>query len=212
MIFCSLHRILRERGLRRSGRSFNMQDIMTEIMNKIRSNESGKGYRAMYQALTRKGFAVDKDSVRLVLRELDPERVAQWSRHKLRRRKYYAKGPSSIWHLDVNDKRKPYGFSIHGCIDKFSRKMLWLKLSLSNKNPSETAYYYLNTVLIVGSVPRRMRADISVENATVAGIQQFLRRNKSPQNWFVFNCKIYCKSANWSLVIIPAKSISTEMD
>ena len=53
---------------------------------------------------TRKGIAVDKDSVRLVLKELDPERVAQWSRHKLGRRKYYAKGPSSIWHLDGNDK------------------------------------------------------------------------------------------------------------
>ena len=73
-------------------------------MNEIRSNGSGKGCRAMYQALTRKGIAVDKDSVRLVLKELDPERVAQWSRHKLGRRKYYAKGPSSIWHLDGNDK------------------------------------------------------------------------------------------------------------
>ena len=50
---------------------------MTEIMNEIRSNGSGKGCRAMYQALTRKGIAVDKDSVRLVLKELDPERIAQ---------------------------------------------------------------------------------------------------------------------------------------
>ena len=31
-------------------------------------------------------------------------------------------------------------------------------------------------------VPRRMSADIGVENATVAGIKRFLRRNKSNQN------------------------------
>ena len=60
--------------------------------------------------------------------------------------------------------------------------MLWLKLSPSNKNPSEIAYYYINTVLKVGGVPRRKRAYIGVENATVAGIQRFLRRNKSRQN------------------------------
>ena len=49
----------------------------------------------------------------------------------------------------------------------------------SNKNPSEIAYYYINKVLKVGGIPRRMRG---VENATVAGIQRFLRRNKSRQN------------------------------
>ena len=72
-------------------------------MTEIRSNGSDKDYRAMHQALIRKGFAVDKDSVRLVLKELDPEGVALRSRHKQRRRKYYAKGPNDIWHLDEND-------------------------------------------------------------------------------------------------------------
>ena len=166
----SLHRILRARGLRRRGRSFNMQDIMPEIMDEIRSNGSDKGYRAMHQDHTRKGFAVDKDSVRLAL---DPEEVALRSTHKLRRRKYYAKGPNDIWYLNGNDKLKPYGFSIHGCIDRFSRKMPWLKLSPSNKNPSEIAYYYLNTVLKVGAVPRRMRADRGVEMQLLSVFNDF---------------------------------------
>ena len=167
----SLHRILRARGLRRRGRSINMQDIMAEIMDEIRSNGSDKGYRAMHQALTRKGFAVDEDSVRLALKGV--EGVALRSRHKLRSRKYYAKGPNDIWHLDGNDKLKPYGFSIHGCIDGFSRKMLWLKLSPSNKNPSEIAYYYLNTVLKVGAVPRRMRADRGIEMQLLSVFNDF---------------------------------------
>ena len=132
----SLHKILRDGGLRRRGRSINMQNIMTEIMDEIRSNGSHKGYRAMHQALTRKGFAVDKDYVRLALNELDSEGVALRLRHRLRRRKYYAKGPSDIWHLDGNDKLKPYRFNIHGCIDGSSGKILWLKLTPSNKNSS----------------------------------------------------------------------------
>ena len=60
--------------------------------------------------------------------------------------------------------------------------MLYLKLFPSNKNPSEIAYYYLNTVSKVGGVPRNMRGNRGVENATVAGIQRFLRRSKSHQN------------------------------
>ena len=163
----SLHRTLRAKALRRRGRSINMQDIMAETMHEIRSHGSDKAYRAMHQALTRKGFAVEKDSVRLALKELDPEGVALRSRHKLRRRKYYVKGSNNISHLDGNDKLKPYGFSIHGCVGGFSRKMFWLKLSSSNKNPSEIAYYYINTVLKVGGVPMRMRANRGVENTTV---------------------------------------------
>ena len=60
--------------------------------------------------------------------------------------------------------------------------MLRLNLSPSNKNPSEIAYYYLNAVLKVCGVLRRMRADRGVENANVASIQRFLRRNISHQN------------------------------
>ena len=73
-------------------------------MDKVRSNGSEKGYRAMHQVLTRKEFAVGKGSVRLTLKELDPEVAPLRSRHKLRKRKYYVKGPNDIWHLDGNDK------------------------------------------------------------------------------------------------------------
>ena len=89
--------------LRRIGRSINILEIMTEIMNEIRSIGSDKSNRALHQALTRKGFAVDKNSVRLALKELEPEGVALRSRSKLPRRKYYAKGPNVIWNLDGHE-------------------------------------------------------------------------------------------------------------
>ena len=30
---------------------------------------------------------------------------------------YLTQGPRYLWHIDGYDKLKPYGFSIHGCID-----------------------------------------------------------------------------------------------
>jgi hypothetical protein len=35
-------------------------------------------------------------------------------------------GPNFAWHADGYDKLKPYGFPIHGCIDGFSRRLIWL--------------------------------------------------------------------------------------
>ena len=69
-----------------------MQDIITKIMDEIRSNESDKAYRAMHQTLTRIGFAVDKDSARLGLKELDPEGVALISRQNYAEENIMQKG------------------------------------------------------------------------------------------------------------------------
>lgn len=55
------------------------------------------------------------------------------SRRRLQRRVYHNKGPNYLWHLDAYDKLKPYGICIHGCIDGFSRHIMWLKAGTVNK-------------------------------------------------------------------------------
>ena len=57
---------------------------------------------------------------------LDPERCELRWAPRLRRRLYHNAGPNVVWHVDGYDKLKPYGFPIHGCIDGWSRKVLWL--------------------------------------------------------------------------------------
>ena len=41
-------------------------------------------------------------------------------------------GPNFIWHIDGYDKLKPYGFCIHGAVDGYSRRILWLEVGPSN--------------------------------------------------------------------------------
>ena len=60
------------------------------------------------------------------MKELDPVSVDARRRRTLRRRFYYSKGPN--WHLDGHDKLKPFGFEIHGCIDWYSGRVLWLNV------------------------------------------------------------------------------------
>ena len=47
----------------------------------------------------------------------------------IKRRVYIYDGPYNPWHADSNGKLKPYGFSIHSCVDGASGKVLWLKVT-----------------------------------------------------------------------------------
>ena len=61
--------------------------------------------------------------MRDALAVLDPCRADRMRANRLRRRVYDVKGPNHIWHLDGNDKLKPFGICVHGCMDGFSRKV-----------------------------------------------------------------------------------------
>ena len=74
------------------------------------------------------------------------------------------------------DKLKPYGFAIHGAMDGYSRKVLWLNVSSTNNNPKVIASYYIDYVATSNVTARLIRADRGSENVVVCGIQRFFRR------------------------------------
>lgn len=76
------------------------------------------------------------------------------------------------------DKLKPYGFPIHGAIDGYSRKILWLEVSKSNNNPDSIAAMYLDCVHEVEACPVLLRTDCGTENGTMASMQAYFRQNQ----------------------------------
>ena len=75
------------------------------------------------------------------------------------RRHYNVPGPRSLWHLDGNHNLIRWGFIIHGCVDGFSRRIMFLKRSTNNKAV---------TVLQLFGLPSRVRGDQGTENIEVA--------------------------------------------
>lgn len=120
-----------------------------------------------------------RNVVRLVLRDIDSEGVESRRRRQLRRRQYFSRGPSYVWHIDGYDKLKPYGFSIHGAIDGFSRRILWIELLSSNKDPNTIVSLYLDYVRQFHGLPRKIVADCGTENLITAGCQRYLRREQT---------------------------------
>ena len=122
------------------------------------------GYRWMHLKCIQNGLRVDRETVRLLLLLLDPIGVATRRRGKLVRRRYFSKGPNYIWHLDSYDKLKPYGFCINGCVDGFSRHIMWLSVYTTNSDPRVIAGYFIETAERIGGCPRRIRSDLGTEN------------------------------------------------
>ena len=117
------------------------------------------------------GVVIPRDAVMEILREIDPEGTAKRKRRRLDRRTYNSQGPNWAWHTDGYDKLKPYGFPIHGCVDGFSRKVLWLQVVKSNNNPVVPACWFLKTVEKLGLCPNVIRTDCGTENGLLAAIQ-----------------------------------------
>ena len=105
------------------------------------------GYRSMWHTLwLKQGLIVPRDMVQRILKELDPGGTEERKQHRLKKREYKSTCPNECWHVDGCDKLKQFGFTIHGAIDGYSRRVLWLKVSKSNNNPAVIAKFYLECV------------------------------------------------------------------
>ena len=61
------------------------------------------------------------------------------------------------------DKLKPFGFPVHGAIDGFSRKVLWVDVTWSNNSPQ--------SVRENKGCPLQTCTDCGTENGIIAGAQ-----------------------------------------
>eukprot|EP00474_Spongospora_subterranea_P000744 CRZ01202.1 hypothetical protein [Spongospora subterranea] len=115
---------------------------------------------------------VTRDAVSAAQLTINPDDVAGRRKHRLQRRDYHVPGPNALWHFDQNDKLRQFGFEIHGCIDGWSRKMIWLHVTPNNRIPELVLAYYIDAVLNVDCLPALQRSDRGAENTLAAAVQQ----------------------------------------
>ena len=200
----TLKRKLKDMNLSRKNVNFDVNLVRQAIEELIDGPNSCVGYRSIWHTLKLRGMIVPRLVVQQLMQEIDPEGAQARKAHRLRRRQYHSPGPNSVWHADGYDKLKPYGSPIHGCIDGFSRKVIWLYVTRSNNYPDNIAAYYLDSVKELGGCPRKLNTDLGTENGTMAGIHCFFMgsedshqyvaspRNQRIEAWWSFLRK------NWS--------------
>ncbi|KAJ8303145.1 hypothetical protein KUTeg_019541 [Tegillarca granosa] len=131
----------------------------------------------MYNKCLQAGFIIPRNTVYHLMKILDPDGILSRKRKRLHRRQYVSNGPDYVWHVDSYDKLKPYGIAINGCIDGYSRNIIWLEANTTNSDPKVISNYYIKAVQRRKGCPQRVRADMGTENTYIEQFQRFLRRN-----------------------------------
>ena len=159
-----LKRILRERNLFRRKFKGDIRTVADVIEQELSGSACNLGYRYMHRKLLQvHRMVTDRETVRSVLKYLDPNGVISSQRRRLKRRDYNGKG------------LKQYGFCIHGCIDGFSRRIMWLDVAASNNDPFHVCTNFADTVISLGGIPYVIRADRGTENGNIEMMQTYLR-------------------------------------
>jgi len=175
-----LHRTLNQEGIFTQQLFDTAERRINELIN---GPGSPGGYRTVWHALELEGIYVPRLFVQLYLKEIDPDGCDHRKRHKLKRRVYQNPGPNAAWHIDGYDKIKPWGFPIHGAIDGYSRKVLWLKVTRSNNNPDNIARFYLESVEATQGCPKILVTDLGTENGTAASIQCYFQEDSNAHRY-----------------------------
>ncbi|KAJ3318309.1 hypothetical protein HDU76_000866 [Blyttiomyces sp. JEL0837] len=114
------------------------------------------------------------DQVARILKELDPEGTEKRKKQVLQRRIYYAVGPDDQWCSDGHDKFLPFGLGIHGCVDAWSGKWIWLRVFVTNHDPRVVGLYYLQAIKERRVFPFTTRTDCGTETVLMASMQMVL--------------------------------------
>ena len=191
----TLKRRLKVLGLNKSHATASAAVIKQIIEKEIEGPSMLRGYRSMWNKLrTTYNIIAPKDRVMEILREADPLRSNERQSRNLERRCYCSNGPNETWHVDGYDKLKPYGFPIHGCIDGFSRKIIWLKVCRTSNDPKIPASFYIQTVQHFKYCPSKVQTGCGTGNGILAALQCALvgstdvhRYGSSPSNQRIEN-------------------------
>ena len=126
---------------------------------------SGQLHRTGYLRSLR--LRVQRRGARECLPRLDPQnRALRWG-IVVSRRVYRVPWPNSLWHLDGHHSLIRWKLVIHGCVDGFSRRIIYLRCS-SNNLAETVMNLFFNAVSRDGDRwPSRIRVDWGVENVLV---------------------------------------------
>ncbi len=126
------------------------KDVSIEVVKEAVQEElagPGKplGYRAMQKKIRiNHGLYVGRDKVYDMMIDLDQEGLAARGGvgKKIHKRKgnFTSLGPNWVHSLDGHDKlmgfqNSTFPIAVYGCLDTASRKLLWLRVWMSNHNP-----------------------------------------------------------------------------
>ena len=140
----SLDRRLRHFGIFYHDKEVTVDNVKEAVAKELDGPGKLLGYRAMQKKVRQEhGLNVTRGLVHAVMTDLDPEGLearALGAKKKKPKGHFTTKGPNFVHSVDGHDKlmgyqNSTYPLAIYGCIDTASRKLLWLRIWVTNSHP-----------------------------------------------------------------------------
>lgn len=109
---------------------------LNRIVGEILQSTTNAGERYVHGSLRARGLRIQRWRVRQSLQEINPIGRAFRRRHAIRRRIYSVSNPNQLWHIDGNHKLVRWRMVFHGCVDGFSRAIIYLACIDNNRASS----------------------------------------------------------------------------
>lgn len=184
----TLDRRLRHFDIFYSDTTVSVEEVKDAVAKELDGPGKLLGYRAMQKKVRQKhDLLVPRDLIHAVMFDLDPEGLQGRAPGKKRTKpkgKFTSKGPNFVHSLDGHDKLMGYQNStfplaIYGCLDTASRKLLWLRVWITNSDPLVIGRWYLEYLYESRMMPTYLRVDRGTETGIMATIHAYLHDNHS---------------------------------
>lgn len=138
---------------------------LDSIVQRLKVDHPNDGEVLMGGHLARIGVRVTRAKLRASIRRVDPDGVRERGRKAIKRRVYSVPYANYIWHIDSNHKLIRWRMVIHGAIDGYSRKIMYLKCA--NNNKASTVVSFFSSAVNLFGMPDKIRSDKGGENTDV---------------------------------------------
>ena len=190
---CTLDRRLQCFDLRRTDINVTLEDVKNAVKIELEGPGQLLGYRATHKKIRMEHkLNVPRDLVHAVMFDLDPEGLEErggvGTKKKCRAKgNFTTKGPDWVHSLDGHDKlmgsqNSTFLLAVYGSTDTASRRLLWLRIWVSNSDPKLIARWYLEYLHESRLMPSILRLDKGSETGVMATMHAYLRGNHGGMN------------------------------
>ena len=173
----SLDRRLEYFSIRYTDCNVELGEIETAVRQEMDGPGKLLGYRALHKKLRQvHELNVPRDVVYAVMYSVDPvaleERAPRFKKKKPKSN-FTSRGSNWVHSLDGHDKLMGYQNStfliaVYGYMDTCSRKILWIRVWMSNSDPNIIGRFYREHLLKSRKIAAKLRLDRESETAVMA--------------------------------------------
>ena len=182
----SLDRRLEYFNIRYTDGNVELGEIETAVRQEMDGPGKFLGYRALHKKLRQvHELNVPRDVVYAVMYSVDPvalkERAPRFKKKKPKSN-FTSRRSNWVHSLDGHDKLMGYQNStfliaVYGCMDTCSRKILWIRVWMSNSDPNIIGRFYPEHLFKSRKIAAKLRLDRGSETGVMATMHAFLRQH-----------------------------------